>query len=180
MNRTLLTLVFMTCAHLLTACSEAPVRASGGPVASVSSAHSVYIENGILKLLNANGKTILYVYVRPKNTGHWLATGGGGGLQDKPWLFRSASTWTLGDENHEYTGSSLKKSFSFIFDNRNMTLTTDSGSYAVTDGDFIVITLDSDWKTGSVQSGVGSLQGFDMPDVDRQQLVRKVQSYTGN
>lgn len=180
MNRILYTLVFMTCAHLMTACSEAPVRASDGPEASVSSAHSVYIQNGILKLLKANGKTILYIYIRPDNPGHWLATGGGGGVQEKPWLFRSASTWTLGDEKHEYTGSSTKKSFSFVFDSRNMTLTTDSGSYAVADGDLIVITLDSDWKTGSVQSGIESLQTFDMPDADRQQLVMKVQSYSGN
>ena len=127
--------------------------------------------------LKENEKNILYVYIRPADTGKWLATGGGGGVQDKPWLFKSAASWTLGDENLRYTGDSPTRSFSFVFDSRNMTITTESGNYAVRKADIIVITLDSEWKTGSVKSGIESLRDFDLTDKKRQQLEKKIREY---
>jgi len=178
MNRILYTLAFLAYVSLLTACSENPARSSDTPGIRVDSSHSIYIQNGVLKRLQSDGKDVLYVYIRPANTGHWLATGGGGGVQDKPWLFKSASSWTLGDENLRYTASSPKKSFSFLFDSRNMTLVTDAGRYAVPEGGLIIITLDPNWKTASVKSGPESLRDFAMPDADRQQLVKKVLTYT--
>ncbi|TCK18231.1 hypothetical protein DFR30_1506 [Thiogranum longum] len=174
------TLILMAYVQLLTACSESPALATEFNATRVNNAHSVFIQDGILKLLKANEHTVLYVYIRPGDSGLWLATGGGGGIQDKPWLFKSAASWTLGDDGHKYTRESPTRSFSFIFDSRNMTLTTESGSYAVREGDMIVITLDSNWKTGSVKSGINALYDFDIPVENSQQLVKEARKYYSN
>ena len=58
-----------------------------------------------------------------------------------------------------------------------MTITTESGNYAVRKADIIVITLDSEWKTGSVKSGIESLRDFDLTDKKRQQLEKKIREY---
>jgi hypothetical protein len=142
-----------------------------------SESHSIYIEGVVLKILSDGDQNVLFVYVRPEVIDQWVATGGGGGMQDEPWLFKSATSWTLGDENGEYTKNAPQKTFDFLFDSRNMTLTVDAGSYAVNQGGFIVIALDSSWGTSRVMSGLESLQRFDMPDDKKQRLLAEAQKH---
>lgn len=176
-NRTLYTLVFLTLAQLLSACSEHTTRPSHGISTVVSVSHSVYIEGGVLKVLSDNEQNILFVYVRPESIDQWVATGGGGGMQDEPWLFKSAASWTLGDENGGYSKGAPQKTFDFLFDARNMTITVDSGAYAVNRGGFIVIALDSDWRTSTVESGMESLRRFNMPDDEKQRLLTEARKH---
>jgi len=180
-NRILYALIFLVSTQFLVACSEKIAHPSENYNTGVNASHSVYIDGGILKVLSENQQDILFIYIRPAVTGRWIPTGGGGGTQDKPWLFKSSASWTLGDENGDRSSDSPQKSYSMVFDSRNMTLTTDTGTYAVRRGSIIVIYLNSDWRTQTVKSGIESLRKFDLPEEDKQQLVNKVRKhYTGN
>ncbi|GMQ84017.1 MAG: hypothetical protein BMS9Abin06_0766 [Gammaproteobacteria bacterium] len=180
MNRTLCILAFLATAQSLPACNGQPTHPSNDKNTVVNASHSIYIEGGVLKVLSADTQNILFVYVRPEVTDQWIATGGGGGMEDKPWLFKSALSWTLGDENGEYSNDAPKKAFSFLFNGQNMTLTVDTGTYAVRREGFIVIALDSNWRTSAVKSGIESLRIFNIPEDAGQHLLNEARKhYTG-
>jgi hypothetical protein len=173
----LYTLVFLVSAQFLMACKGDTTRPSQSSHTAVSVSHSIYIEGGVLKVLSENEQNVLFVYIRPMVNGRWIPTGGGGGMQDEPWLFTSAASWTQTDESGEYSSDSPKASFRFLFNGQDMTLTTDTGTYAVRRGGFIVISLDDSWRTGTVKSGIESLRNFDIPEPDRQRLLTKVRKH---
>ncbi len=180
MKKTLYSLIVLAITHSLLACSEYPTHPSKSNDTVVRSSHNVYIEGGVLKVLSGDDHNILYLYVRPEQLDLWVAAGGGGGNQDDPQLFRSAIVWAQGDENGWHSNDAPRKAFNFQLDSRDMILTTDKGRYAVRSGDFIVITLDQDWYPGKVNSGIESLQLFDLPDADKQHLVNEARKhYTG-
>ncbi len=180
MNYVLSSLVVLNLVFSLVACSGQPARPSKGGNTVISSAHNIQIEGGVLKILSDDERNILYLYVRPEKIDRWVIAGGGGGKQAEPWLFRSSIVWAQGDENGWHSNDAPKMTFNFELDSRDMKLTTDKGTYAVRSGDFVVITLDEDWYPCTINSGVNSLRQFDLPDADRQRLVKKVrQHYPG-
>jgi len=179
-NRTLFILVFLAIAQFVSACNRNIAPPSQSDNIVVKASHSVYIEGGVLKVLSDNEKNILFVYVRPEVIDRWVATGGGGGMQDKPWLFKSAASWTLGDEKGDYSTGAPQKSFNFLFNGQDMSLKVNTGTYAVRKGDFIVISLNSNWSTGTVKSGIESLRRFDMPEDRKRRLLTEARKhYTG-
>ncbi len=172
---TLFMLVFFT--QLLVSCGGSAVRPDNNSSAMVASSHSIYVKGGVLKILSSDMGKILYVYTRPQNLNRWVTSGGGGGSQDKPWLFSSTASWALGDENGEHSSDAPRKSFNFIFNSRDMTLKVDSRTYAVRKGDLVVITLDDAWRAGAVKSGIESLRNFRMPEDDRKHLLDEIRKY---
>ena len=52
-----------------------------------------------------------------------------------------------------------------------MTLTLETGTYAVRRGDFVVVSLDDSWQPGVVSSGLDSLRVFDLTETARQRLI---------
>lgn len=177
MKKTLRSLVILTFAHSLLACSEYPTHPSKGRDTVVSSSHNVYIEGGVLKVLAGDDHNILYLYVRPEQLDYWVAAGGGGGNQADPRYFNSAIVWAQGDENGWHSNEAPKKAFNFQLDSHDMILTIDKGTYAVRSGDFIVITLDEDWYPSTVNSGIESLRLFNLPDTEKQHLVNEARKY---
>lgn len=177
MKQALFSLVLLSFAFSLAACSGQPARPSKGGNTVISSAHNIQIEGGVLKILSDDDQNVLYLYVRPEKLDHWVVAGGGGGKQARPWLFRSSIVWAQGDENGWHSNDAPKRTFNFELDSRDMKLTTDKGTYAVRSGDFVVISLDENWYPGTVNSGVDSLRQFDLPDADRQRLVDKVRKH---
>ncbi len=180
MKQVLSTLVVLSLALSLAACSGQPARPSKGGNTVISSAHNVQIEGGVLKILSDDERNVLYLYVRPEKIDHWVVAGGGGGKQTEPWLFKSSIVWAQGDEHGWHSNDAPKMTFNFELDSRDMKLTTDKGTYAVRGGDLVVISLDEDWYPGNVNSGVDALRQFDLPQEETQRLVSKVrQHYTG-
>jgi hypothetical protein len=89
--------------------------------------------------------------------------------------------WALGDDHGWYPEHTKRKAFNYLFDARSMTLTVDSGTYAVRRGELIVISLDEDWKPAAVESGLASLNLFDVADEQRKQLAAAVRKhYSGS
>ncbi len=174
MNPTLSSLVVLALAVSLSACSGNSPR-NDGPV--VNESHSVYIEGGVLKVLSDDDQNLLFVYVRPEVVDQWVASGGGGGNQENPWYFKSAFAWTLEDERKWYGKSSDTKAFDFMFNSREMTLTVNTGTYAVRQGDFIVISLDKDRNPTTVSAGIDALRSFDIPEDQRQRLLKEARKY---
>lgn len=144
----------------------------------ISSSHSIYIEGGVLKVLSAGQRKALYIYVRPEVVGRWVVAGGEGGNQSSPWLHRTTMYWTLGDEDGWFAEDSPREAFSCLFDSRNRTLTMESGTYAVSEGGFIVIALDENWQPGQVKTGISSLSMFDIPEENRKRLLSEARKYT--
>jgi len=176
-NRTFYSLVFLIFTQLLFGCNENITRPANNSSAEVYASHSIYIEGGVLKILSNEMEKVLFVYIRPETLDQWVVSGGGGGSQDQPWLFSSASSWALGDEDGEYSKDAPRKTFNFIFNSRDMTLKVDSRTYAVRKGDLIVIPLGSDWHASAIKSGVESLRSFRIPDDDRQNLLSEIRKY---
>ncbi|VAW72896.1 hypothetical protein MNBD_GAMMA15-403 [hydrothermal vent metagenome] len=177
MNQFFYSLVFLGATQLLSGCggNVAPVRHDSTKM--VSASHSIYLEGGVLKILSNDTENVLLVYIRPENPGKWIASGGGGGSLDKPWLFRSAASWVKGDDNGKYSIDAPRKTFDFIFDSRNLTLKVDSRTYAVRKGDLIVILLDSQWRATGIKSGVEALRRINMPEYRKKHLLNEVKKH---
>jgi len=143
----------------------------------ISASHSIYIEGGVLKVLSADRREVLYIYVRPEVAGRWVVAGGEGGNQSSPWLHKMTMYWALGDEEGWFAGNAPRKAFSCLFDSRNRTLTTERGTYAVSEGGLVVISLGEDWQPGAIKTGINSLRSFDIPDENRKHLLSEVQKH---
>jgi len=143
----------------------------------VSASHSVYIEGGVLKVLSAGEREILYIYVRPEVVGRWVIAGGEGGNQSSPWLHKMTMYWALGDKDGWFAESAPRKTFSFLFNSRNKTLTMESGTYAVSERGFIVISLDEDWRPGKIKTGIDSLNIFDIPEQNKKHLLSEARKH---
>ena len=181
MNKTLCLLIALACMHLLNACSAPLLNPEKHARTVVNESHSIYIQGGVLKVFSDEEQNILYVYVRPKAIGQWVAAGGGGGKLDNPWMYKSSLFWALGDMDGRYYEQSTRKAFSYLFDSKAMTLTMDSGTYAVRRGELIVISLDEDLKPDTVNSGLASLSVFDVPDQASKSLMAAVKKhYSGS
>lgn len=159
---------------LLPACSGNPAE---GEETVVSASHSIYIEGGVLKVLSAGEREILYIYVRPEVVGRWVVAGGEGGNQSSPWLHKMTMYWALGDKDGWFADNAPRKAFTFLFNSRNKTLTMESGTYAVNERSFIVISLNEDWQPGKVKTGIASLTIFDIPEQNKKHLLSEARKY---
>jgi len=162
------TIAFLVIAQCLPACSGNLAQRED---IVVSSSHSVYIEGGVLKVLSAGQRGVLYIYVRPEVVGRWVVAGGEGGNQSSPWLHKTTMYWALGDKDGWFAENSPRQAFSSLFNSRNMTLTMESGTYAVSEAGFIVISLDKNWQPGKIKTGIDSLRIFDIPEANRKHLL---------
>lgn len=177
MKTTFFTLAFLVATQSLVACSEQLTHPTRGEPALVSSSHSIYIEGGVLKVFADEEQNMLYLYVRPEVLNNWVTSGGGGGNQANPWHHKSSMYWSLGDEHGHYLKDGPQKAFTCLFDSRHMTLTIETGTYAVRRGDFVVIALDENWHPSVVKSGIESLRVFDLPEEDRKHLISASRKY---
>jgi len=168
------TIAFLIIAQCLPACSANLAQREG---TVVSASHSVYIEGGVLKVLSSGEREILHIYVRPEVVGRWVVAGGEGGNQSSPWLHKMTIFWALGDRDRWFAEDSPRKAFSILFDSRNRTLTMESGTYAVSEGSFIVISLDENWQPGKVKTGIDSLRIFDIPEANRKHLLSEARKH---
>jgi len=168
------TIAFLAITPYLLACSGDLAKPED---TVVSASHSVYIEGGVLKVFSAGQREILYVYVRPEVVGRWVVAGGEGGNQSSPWLHKTSMIWALGDEDGWFSGESPRQAFSSLFDSRNMTLTVASGTYAVREAGFVVISLDENWQPGNVKTGIDSLRIFDIPEASRKHLMSEARKH---
>jgi len=153
----------------LCACSTSPHSPQQDVV--VSASHSVYLEDGVLKILEDGERAVLYLYVRPEQPAGWVIAGGEGGNQPSPWLHRITLHWAAGDKSGWFAEDAPRKTFSCLFDSRNWTLTMDSGTWAVNEHGFIVVALDENWYPGKVKTGIESLRLFDVPAETRRHLL---------
>jgi hypothetical protein len=172
--RYIYTIAFLATTQCLLACSGNLAQRED---TVISESHSVYIEGGVLKVLSAGQRDVLYIYVRPEVVGRWVVAGGEGGNQSSPWLHKTTMFWAPGDEEGWFPEDSPRKSFSCLFDSRNKTLSMESGTYAVSEGGFIVISLDENWQPGKVKTGIDSLQVFDIPEENRKHLLSEARKH---
>jgi len=177
MKTTLLTVFLVVIAQVLLACSSQATHPDRGESRQVSSSHSIYLEGGVLKVFAHEEHQLLYVYVRPEFPGRWVATGGGGGNPSDPWQHKSSVFWTLGDAHGEYLKDGPHKAFTCVFDSQQMTLSVETGTYAVRRGDFVVIALDENWRPSTVSSGLDALRSFDLPEAQSNHLMAASRKY---
>lgn len=64
-----------------------------------------------------------------------------------------------------------------MFDSQQMTLTVETGTYAVRRGDFVVVALDENWRPSAVTSGLDSLRVFDLPEDQSKHLISASRKY---
>jgi len=167
-------IAILIAALCLLACSGNQVKSED---TVISASHSIYIEGGVLKVLSAGQREVLYIYVRPEVAGRWVVAGGEGGNQTSPWLHKTTMYWALGDEDGWFAENAPRKAFSCLFDSRNKTLTTENGTYAVREGSLVVISLGEDWRPGTIKTGINSLRIFDIPEENRKHLLSEVQKH---
>jgi len=167
-------ITFLTTTLCLLACSGNRIERED---TVISASHSIYIEGGVLKVLSAGQREILYIYVRPQVVGRWVVAGGEGGNQSSPWLHKMTLYWALGDEEGWFAEKAPRKAFSALFNSRNKTLTMENETYAVSEEGFIVISLDENWHPGVIKAGIHSLRIFDIPEENRKHLFSEVRKY---
>lgn len=177
MKTTLYACITFVIAQCLPACSSEMVDPEKHQRTLISETHNVFIDGGVLKVFADDEQNILYLYVRPGVLGHWVTAGGGGGNQDNPWLYKSALYWALGDSSGWYARNAPRKGLEYLFNSKDMTLTLETGTYAVRRGELIVISLDEHWQPAVVDSGVSSLKVFAADTENAQRLESVVRSH---